>query len=198
MYELNVTLVGSKPKIWRALEVRSDLTFAQLHKVIQVAMGWEGYHLHMFRLADFCIGVPDDDDPEKVHDESAIALFHVVPCEGFEFDYEYDFGDCWLHRVAVEEIVDPENAILLEGQWAACTEGRRACPPEDVGGIWGYAEFLKAMRDRKHPRHKECREWIGGDFDPNAFDIDDVNSRLRDLERPRRKRGRRVEEEDPF
>ncbi len=191
-YKLKVTLAGTRPPIWRRLRVRSDITFRDLHEIIQRAMGWEGYHLHAFRLGDLRVGAPEVGGLEDLEDERQIALCEVIPGEGFEFEYEYDFGDGWIHHVLVEEAIAPEALEAPEEGplYAECLGGRRACPPEDVGGIWGYAEFLKAIRNPKHPEHEERLEWIGGDFDPEAFDPEAVNARLRALGGRRRKRRR--------
>ena len=177
IYQIKVTLEDSKPPIWRRLLVRSDITLAGLHRIIQAAMGWWDYHLHQFIVGGTYFGEPhpDYDDYLDMHDERDVTLRQIVPGEGFKFRYEYDFGDSWLHQVLVEKILPPEP-----GQhYPACLKGRRACPPEDVGGIWGYYGFLEAIQDPNHPEHEDYKEWIGGEFNPEAFDLDEVNRALR-------------------
>ncbi len=177
IYQVKVTLEDSKPPIWRRLLVRSDITLGDLHPIIQEAMGWWNYHLHQFIVQGTYFGEPhpDYDDYLDMHDERKVTLRQIVPGEGFKFRYEYDFGDSWLHQVLVEKIVPPEP-----GQhYPVCIKGRRACPPEDVGGVWGYYGFLEAIQDPDHPEHEEYLEWVGGEFDPAAFDLDEVNARLR-------------------
>lgn len=194
IYQLKITLLESKPPIWRRLRVRGDITLAQLHDIIQVAMGWTDSHLHVFEVGKTCFGEPSEEDPVPVHDEKDASLAEIIPGESFKFDYEYDFGDTWRHRILVEKIVEPEELKSSEpgSFYAECVGGRRACPPEDVGGVWGYENFLKAIRDPKHPEHEQYVEWIGGEFDPEAFDVEEVNVALSILaEGARRRRQRR-------
>jgi hypothetical protein len=177
IYQIKVTLEDSKPPIWRRLLVRSDLTLADLHGIIQAAFGWWDYHLHMFIIGETYFGVPDPDYDGflEMHDERKLRLHQIARREGFKFRYEYDFGDSWLHQVLVEKILPPEPAQ----DYPRCIKGRRACPPEDVGGIWGYYDFLEAIQDPEHEEHGEYLEWVGGEFDPEAFDLDEVNQALR-------------------
>jgi Plasmid pRiA4b ORF-3-like protein len=165
LYQFKITLHESKPPIWRRIQV-PDCTLSDLHELIQAAMGWEDYHLHQFIVGDVRYGLPD---PELgLKNESKVRLSQMVPQGGtpFRFRYEYDFGDGWLHDLVFEDC--PPNEV---GQtYPICLKGSRACPPEDVGGVWGYAEFLHAIADPKHERHSEWLEWIGGEFDPEEFD----------------------------
>ena len=180
IYQIKVTLDESKPPIWRRILVRSDITLGQLHNVIQaVMMGWADYHLHQFIVGETYYGVPDPDYEGflEMHDESRVRLNQIVTGEGFKFRYEYDFGDSWEHILAVEKVLPPEPGQ----QVPMCIKGKRACPPEDVGGVWGYAEFLEAMRDPEHEDHEMYLEWIGGEFDPEEFDLEETNEILRGL-----------------
>jgi hypothetical protein len=178
IYQLKVTLEGSKPPIWRRLQVAEDTTLGELHDIIQVAMGWTDSHLHQFIVGGTYYGLPDPDwdDLHEMRDERQFRLDEIAAKEGTKFRYEYDFGDSWLHEVLVEKIMSPAP----EEEYPLCVKGRRACPPEDVGGIWGYEEFLEAIRDPKHPEHEEYLEWIGGPFDPEEFDLDETNEFLHD------------------
>ena len=176
IYQIKVTLKGIRPPIWRRIQVPCDITLAELHGVLQAVMGWWGYHLHQFTVGQTCYGVPDPDyDFMDVRDESEVRLNQIVG-EGGRFVYEYDFGDGWEHVLQVEKVLPPDAGQ----QRPVCIKGKRACPPEDVGGIWGYANFLEAIQDPGHPEHEEYLEWVGGEFDPEAFDLDEANEELED------------------
>jgi hypothetical protein len=176
VYQIKVTLKGSKPPIWRRLLVRSDITLGDLHPIIQAAFGWWDYHLHQFIVGRIYYGEPHPDyfDYVDMHDEQDVTLGQIAAGEGFKFRYEYDFGDSWLHQVLVEKVLP-----LEPGQdYPVCIKGRRACPPEDVGGISGYYGFLEAIQDPDHEEHDSYLEWVGGEFDPEAFDLEEVNQAL--------------------
>lgn len=179
IYQVRVTLQELEPLLWRRFLVRSDVTLAKLHHVLQVVMGWTDSHLHQFIVGERAYGVPDPDygDDMVMHDERRPRLSQVAPGQGAEFHYEYDFGDSWQHHLVVERVLPPDPGL----RHARCLAGERACPPEDVGGVWGYAEFLEALHDPSHPEHDEYLEWIGGEFDPEAFDVDEVNEILSSL-----------------
>jgi hypothetical protein len=172
IYQLKVTLNHSKPPIWRRIQVRGDTTLARLHDILQVVMGWHDYHLHAFRVDGVEYGQPNPDLPMR--SDKSVALSRIIPGEKFRFRYEYDFGDSWEHVLVVEKLLSPEPGV----DYPRCIAGKRACPPEDVGGIWSYPEFLAAIQDPLHPQHAEQLEWIGGSFDPEAFDLERVNRRL--------------------
>lgn len=173
IYQLKVTLEEIEPPVWRQLEVPGDITLATLHSVFQLAMGWLDYHLHEFRIGAVAYGEPDPefDDDQAVKDDRRGRLSRAVDRVGVEFAYLYDFGDGWMHRIVVENIHPPEPRIRHPRVLA----GARACPPEDVGGPDGYVDFLDAIADRKHPEHDAMLEWVGGEFDPEAFDVDARN-----------------------
>src|SRR3954471_13596926 len=138
IYQLKVTLKGSKPPIWRRIQVRSDISLADLHQILQVAMGWEDYHLHQFIVGGQYYGVPDKDFDMDVLSERTAKLNRIAPGEKSRFTYEYDFGDDGLHDVLVEKVLPPEP----DAQYPRCITGKRARPPEDCGGIWGYGDFV--------------------------------------------------------
>lgn len=166
VFQLKVTLRDIKPPIWRRVLVDGSATLDEVHDVIQAAFGWWNSHLHEFRIGGRDYGVPDLDwDMSKVLDETRYRLDKLA-AEGDKFRYVYDFGDDWDHDVRVEKIL----ARTEVDEVPTCTAGKRACPPEDCGGTWGYEEFLIAISDPSHERHAELIEWNGGDFDPEAFD----------------------------
>jgi len=177
IYQIKVTLCESKPPIWRRILVPSDITLAKLHRILQAVMGWYDAHLHQFIVGGVYYGVPDPDDFIEIKSERRVRLNQIVAGEKSKFTYEYDFGDSWEHELLVEKIVPPENGV----RYPVCIKGKRACPPEDVGGVWGYAEFLEAIRDPEHAEHEDYVEWIGGEFDPEAFDLDEINAALSHL-----------------
>lgn len=179
IYQLKLTLKRSKPPIWRRLLVPGDTPLPRLHDVFQIAMGWGDAHLHQFTVgrATFSEPHPEYGSWMPLYDERKFQLNQIAPGEKSKFIYEYDFGDSWEHVVLVEKVLTPEPGQ----RYPVCVKGRRACPPEDVGGIWGYDAFLEAMGDPTHPEHASYREWIGEDFHPEAFDLEQINRRLRGL-----------------
>jgi hypothetical protein len=175
VYQIKVTLEASAPPIWRRILAPGDVTLERLHLILQVAMGWTDSHLHMFTVGTTVYGEPHPDYDFEVQDERRVRLHQIVPGEGFRFRYEYDLGDSWMHTLLVERVLEPGQSTTV------CLAGERACPPEDVGGVWGYVMFLEAIRDPEHPEHQEYQEWIGSEFDPEAFDLEEMNAVLRGL-----------------
>jgi hypothetical protein len=185
IYQLNITLLGTRPPIWRRVLAPADLTLAQFHNVLQVTMGWENSHLHEFRIGRQRFGVPDPEDrfmggTGRI-DERKVRLSDVLGEAGAKAEYTYDFGDNWEHIIVVEKVLTPEPEVV----YPVCTDGKRHGPPEDCGGLGGYHNFLEAIRDPAHEEHEEMLEWIGGGFDPEAFSVDHVNRRLAPLQRSR-------------
>ncbi len=177
VFQLKVTLRDSKPPIWRRIQVRGSTTLGRLHDILQVVMGWTDSHLHQFIVRDQYYGVPDPDWSFEVKSEQRVKLEQIVAAVKDRFVYEYDFGDSWQHEIVVEKVLEPEPGM----KYPLCLTGKRACPPEDVGGIWSYDDFLKAIRDPDHPEHETLTEWVGEPFDPGAFDVEAVNGELRRL-----------------
>jgi len=167
LFQFRIALLDIKPAIWRRIQVR-DCTLAGLHEYIQAAFGWWNCHLHQFVIDGIRFGprLPDDFDAPETVDEAQVLLSKLFQSgKRTRFIYEYDFGDDWLHEVLFEGCpsLDPKVKYPL------CLEGERACPPEDVGGPGGYAEFLDVLADAKHKRHDELLAW-SGPFDSVAFD----------------------------
>lgn len=177
IYQLKVTLKGSKPPIWRRIQVVSDVSLAKLHQILQIAMGWTDSHLHQFMVGQTYYGVPDPQFDFEIEDEKKVRLSQIAPDVKKKFIYEYDFGDSWEHEIAVEKILQPEPGV----RYPVCLAGKRACPPEDCGGMWGYESFLEAIRDPQHPEHDEMLEWVGGEVDSEAFELDPVNQDLKSI-----------------
>ncbi len=179
VFQIKITLTDAEPPIWRRIQVQSDTTLAELHGILQVVMGWTNSHLHRFIVKGQSYALPDPDDrgPNKPKDERKFALRDLVTQEGSHITYEYDFGDDWQHELLVEKIHPKEKGA----HYPNCMAGAGACPPEDVGGVPGYAEFLKAMGNPNHPEHQDYRDWIGGPFDPQKFDLTKVNQILQNI-----------------
>lgn len=181
MHQFKITLLDIKPPIWRRIQV-PDVTLDDLHFYIQRAMGWTNSHLHQFEIGGKRYGDPellddgwgDDDfiDSTEIH----LSNFLKKKRRPFRFFYEYDFGDGWRHEVVYES--SPESQSDKE-ELPRCIDGARACPPEDVGGPWGYEDFLAAMKNPKHPRHAEFKEWFGGRFDPEEFAPEETTECMR-------------------
>lgn len=175
VWQLKITLKDSSPPIWRRILVAGDTSLAKLHRILQTVMGWTDSHLHQFMIDRRYYGVPDPEFGNETEDERRVKLVEVVHGEKDRFLYEYDFGDGWSHQILVEKIAPKE-----EGKYyPVCVAGKRSCPPEDCGGIWGYQNFLEAISDPKHPEHESMTEWIGARFDPEAFKLDWINQQLR-------------------
>jgi hypothetical protein len=172
--QLKVSLVGaSKPPVWRRVLVPATMRLDGLHDVIQVAMGWEDYHLHAFEAAGVDYGPPD---PELGHrDERRTWVGDLLGDPHDRMRYTYDFGDHWQHDIAVEKLLASDPG----GRYPVCLAGKGRCPPEDCGGVWGYADLRDTLADAAHPEHAEMLEWLGiesaAEFDPHAFDPVDVN-----------------------
>ena len=180
IYQLKVTLLDIKPPVWRRIQIPGSTYLDDLHLMIQAAMGWQNCHLHRFVINELVYGEPDPDfDDPPINDEVQFTLRQLVRRAGRHLMYMYDFGDGWNHDVAVEKIVAPESDVV----YPVCLDGIRACPPEDVGGVWGYQEFLNALADPKHEEHESYLEWIGGEFDPEKFDLDSANAALENYKR---------------
>jgi hypothetical protein len=177
VFQMKVMLEDSRPPIWRRILVGDDLTFYKFHMLLQTVMGWTNSHLHMFQLGELIIGDPEDDESGELgfKNERKYKLSQFNFGEGNKFVYEYDFGDSWRHKITIEKVL-PYSA---EMQLPVCIKGKGACPPEDVGGVWGYDTFLEAIADPNHKEHAMYVEWVGDDFDPQYFNLDEINAALK-------------------
>ena len=178
IYEIEISLREIEPRIWRRIAISGNSRLSSLHKAIQAVVGWCNSHLYEFMISgksyrqwDYAIdGDWFDDGP----DSKAYQLRKLVKGKS-QFRYIYDFGDCWEHDLTVLAVRPPDPDVI----YPVCIGGERACPPEDVGGPWGYQDFLEAVLNPQHEEHDRMLEWIGGKFDSNAFDLDEANKRLR-------------------
>ena len=184
-YQLRIVLLRTRPPIWRRVLVPPSMRLDALHRLIQVVMGWEDSHLHMFRKGDqrFSAPTPWDDDfrmpgtPRDL-DERKYRIDQLLLREEDWIAYTYDFGDSWEHKVTLQKILPRNPAVRLP----ACISGRRRCPPEDCGGVWGFYEMLEVLDDPNERDHEHMKEWVGGHFDPEAFsprEVDRIVGRLR-------------------
>ncbi len=180
IYQFKVNLKESHPPIWRRIQV-PDCTLGELHEVLQVVMGWEDCHLHQFIVRGEYYGPLDHEDREREMekgDEVKISISQVAKTgRKVRFIYEYDFGDSWQHEILLEKILESEPNVA----YPCCIEGARECPPEDVGGLLGYAEFLEVNSDPNHESHAKMAEWIGGRVNFEKFSVDKVNRELGEL-----------------
>ncbi len=169
VFRLKVTLDDVEPKVQRRIEVPADIKLDRLHLTLQAALGWTNSHLFEIRARDTGWGLPDPDWLDGPLDARKAKLMDVLEDAGTKtLRYLYDFGDGWEHTIKVERLANPEPNVA----YPRLIEASGRCPPEDVGGSWGYAEMIEALGDPKHERHDEMREWAGDDFDPHAFDAE--------------------------
>lgn len=177
--QFKITLKGVRPPIWRRIQVPETYTFWDLHVAIQDAMSWLDYHLHRFEIINPStdmkeeIGIPDEDFEWDIKIlpgwERKIADYFSM--DSTKADYIYDFGDNWEHMIKLEKIVSRDKDI----KYPICIAGKRASPPEDCGGIWGYGDFLEIIMNPNHEEYEEMLEWVGGEFQPEHFDIKEVH-----------------------
>jgi hypothetical protein len=179
VYQFKVTLKGIRPPIWRRIQVPETYTFWDLHVAIQDAMGWEDYHLNNFEIPDPSIdmiveiGIPSDEAAfydNEVLPETRRKISKYFSIENKSAIYTYDFGDNWEHNILLEKILPREKNV----SYPRCIKGKRACPPEDCGGVWGYEELLEVISNPGHEEYEEMMEWLGEEFDPEVFDPEEV------------------------
>ena len=181
---LCVTLLGIETPIWRRLRMSANMTLDQLHYAIQGSFGWENCHLHAFTIGGKTyssnqpaptglFGETGDQDSKKV------TIADLIEQKIKKFTYEYDFGDSWTHEIKIEKAIPCAKQIKA----TECIDGKRNCPPEDCGGIWGYEEFVKAMKNKKHPEHRDLIDWYGGPFDPDKFSLQNANKLIKSYQK---------------
>jgi hypothetical protein len=179
VYQLKLTLKHIKPAVWRRLQVAADIKLDKLHMVLQDALGWTNSHLHQFLVGDEQYGMADLEDFEDPPKDEKKFKLQQIANEKSRFVYEYDFGDGWEHEILVEKVLAPEPGV----QYPRCMAGKRACPPEDCGGVGGYERLLEIIADPKHEEYAEMMNWLGGSFDPESFDVWKTDTGLRSSRR---------------
>jgi hypothetical protein len=177
VYQFKIHLKNLKPLIWRRIQVPETYTFWDLHVAIQDSMGWLDYHLHEFKVKnpstglEESIGIPDDFGEMEMEAGWELKISDFFSLENAKAEYVYDFGDNWEHQLELEKILPRDRNL----KYPICIAGKRACPPEDCGGFWGYEDFLKIIKDPTHEEHLSMLEWAGGEFDPEKFDPQSVH-----------------------
>ena len=183
--QLKITVARTNPPIWRRILVEKKITFFDLHHIIQIVMGWKNYHLFEFTVNTYRIGYPYEDVEDytggknPLIDSLTVTLDQVIADKGDQFKYEYDFGDGWYHDIVVEDFL----TIDQELKYPTCIDGELHCPPEDCGGIGGFYQMLEIIKDKKNPEYKEMKQWLGRQYNPEAFDKERVNKKLSKLEK---------------
>ena len=178
IYQVNITLQHIKPPIWRSVQT-NDCSLDEIHDIIQVCMGWEDEHMYAFVIEGEQYAYFQDADPYEYRDSRKARLSGLAERGCHRFRYDYDFGDDWKHIIDIEKTLPAEEGV----RYPRCVKGERACPPEDCGGPYGYPYFLDKIQDPEHDEHEETLEWVGGEFDPEELDLDEVNEELRHLRR---------------
>ncbi|NCS89298.1 MAG: hypothetical protein CO127_05275 [Ignavibacteria bacterium CG_4_9_14_3_um_filter_36_18] len=178
IYQIQVALKNFKPKIWRRILVPSNLLLSDFHKIIQTSMGWTNSHLHQF-IKDqtyYTVRMKDDDMWEDMNsvDYKKMKIFDLLSVEKGKIIYEYDFGDGWEHEIILEKILPVDKKL----KYPICLAGKMNCPPEDCGGVWGYAEMIEILKQPKHKEYENIIEWLGDELDPEYFDKEEVNEYL--------------------
>jgi len=180
IYQVQISLKGFKPKIWRRLLIPSDLLLSDFHKIIQTSMGWTNSHLHQFIKNDafYTRKMADDDFWYELNnvDYRNMKASDLLAMEKEKIIYEYDFGDSWEHEVLLEKVLPNDK----NAQLPICLNGSMNCPPEDCGGIWGYASMLEILKQPDHEEYDSYLEWLGEDFDPEYFDKNEINEFLKE------------------
>ena len=175
---LKITLMDTEPPIWRRIEVPTAITLKDLHAIIQAAMGWQNYHLYQFHVGRQTINGPGMDDGgfsgRKNISAGRVQIDDILAGKVRRFDYLYDMGDGWEHELRIEKLLPADPAA----SYPRFINGAGQCPPEDVGGLPGFYNFLEALEDTKHPDHEELIDWYGGPFDPNDLDETKIRKRL--------------------
>lgn len=180
IYQVQIALKGFKPKIWRRLLIPSDLLLSDFHKIIQTTMGWTNDHLHQFikNRIYYSVRFHDDfmwDETYNIdYKKKKIRVKDLLMVEKEKIIYEYDFGDGWEHEIILEKILPVDEKI----KYPICLTGKMSCPPEDCGGVWGYADMLEILKQPDHEEYESYMEWLGEEFDPEFFDKDTVNELL--------------------
>lgn len=175
---LKITLADTEPPIWRRVEVPYEMTLKDLHGVIQAAMGWDNAHLYQFHVGRETIAGPgmggEGFGIPRAISAGRVRLDELATRGIKRFAYEYDMGDSWEHRIQIEKLLPADPAA----SYPRLVDGAMQCPPEDIGGVPGFYEFLEAITDPEHPDHEDRLDWYGGTFDPAGFDRERIDKAL--------------------
>jgi len=174
VHTLGVELLDVEPMVWRRFVAASETKLPKFNRMLEAVMGWEGYHLHMFEVADLRIGQPDEFSFDII-DERSVTAEQLLSRVGSQLLWSYDFGDSWQHNVIVEAVEAPSPDV----RYPMCTAGQQACPPEGCGGVFGYDHLRAVLADPAHAEYEHLRDWAGAGFDPDAFDQIAATARLR-------------------
>ena len=182
--QLKIILERTKPSIWRRIQVEKQTTYFEMHHIIQIAMGWKNYHMYEFDVDGYKLGEPFDemddvdDDADVVVDARTMTLESLIVESKEEFEYLYDFGDNWRHKIVVEKFLPKGRRTV----YPKCTGGKLACPPEDCGSIRGFYGLLDIIKNKNHPERRETLTWLGRGYDPEHFNKELVNEKLFSLD----------------
>jgi len=178
IYKLKITLLDTKPLIWRRILVRENVLLSDLHKIIQTTMGWTNSHLHHFIKDNtfYTVKMADDDFWDELNnvDYKGIRINEILQFVKNTIIYEYDFGDGWMHEILLEKFVKEDKNV----RYPVCIAGKYNCPPEDVGGTGGYMDLIRIMKNPNHKEYESYIKWLGGKYDYTDFDINNVNKEL--------------------
>ena len=183
VYQLKITLKGSRPSIWRKVLINPDLPLEDLHKIIQTTMGWTNSHLHQFwkDRTNYYLEINDFGelpDNSKSCEYCKTKVSDLLKKEKDKIEYEYDFGDSWNHVITLEKVLPFDDTEV----YPVCIDGKRHCPPEDCGGLWGFYNMLEILKDPQHEEYEEYLEWLGEEFEPEYFDKKEVNLMLKEVD----------------
>lgn len=183
-YRLKVSLLNTKPVIYRRIIVSADTSFFDFHHILQIAMGWQNYHLFEFVINDYIIGIPqgafgeEDGLSETVIDADTINIGEAITDQKDIIRYVYDFGDNWEHEIIIEEIITEDDSIKAP----ICTDGDLSCPPENCGGPEGFVQLFAIIKDSQHPEYQNMLDWLDENYNQEGFDIEQVNEQLMALD----------------
>ena len=178
IYQFKIELKGISPKIWRSVQLNDNTQLLDLHYAAQIAMGWYDSHLYQFEKGGVIYGDPEALEDDNVQDDSVVNIVDLFKAEKDEISYVYDFGDNWEHKITLEKIIEAKDPL----EHMICVGGKRNCPPEDCGGIPGYLDMLETLKNPESEEYKELIEWIGGEFDPEFFEMSIINDSFKEIE----------------
>lgn len=181
-YQLKVTLNGTKPPIYRRILIIPEIKLPKFHYIIQIIMGWTDSHLHQFIIDGQFYGEPHPDDWTEVINYNNIKIKDVLVYPKDKIKYEYDFGDGWEHVITLEKIIESKEEFNIK-----CIKGERCCPPEDCGGVGGYYNLLEIINDPRDEEYESMIEWLGDEYDPEYFNIEEINNELEYFNKKKKK-----------